>query len=56
MNRDIACNTDTLYEYKNPRAESTIARVYYEVNGQLLTKDIPINFLDYNIQLSPDKE
>lgn len=56
QDRDIkSCNTDALIEY-NPSVGSTIARVYYQVWDQTLTKDITIQFIDYDIDLSADQK
>lgn len=56
QDRDIkSCNTDALIEY-NPSVWSTIARVYYQVWDQTLTKDITIQFIDYDIELSADQK
>jgi len=30
--------------------------VYYGVGENVLTKDIPIQFLDYDVQLSPEQK
>lgn len=53
QNRDIACNVETLYEYKNPSVGSTIARLYFKPtdSDQLQHKDMTIQFLDYNVEL-----
>lgn len=56
QNRDIACNVETLYEYKNPSVGSTIARLYYAPpdSSELQHKDITIQFLDYAVELPSD--
>ncbi len=55
QDRDIGCNVESLFSYK-PSVWSTIARVYYGVGENVLTKDIPIQFLDYDVQLSPEQK
>ncbi len=52
QDRDFACNQETMIKY-TPQFDSSIARVYYEKDGKLLTKDIQIQFLDFDNTL-PD--
>lgn len=47
QNRDVACNQETMIKY-TPKFDSSIARVYYEQNGKMLTKDIAVQFLDFD--------
>lgn len=47
QDRDMACNQETMIKY-SPNYESSIARAYYEKDGTLLTKDITIQFLDFD--------
>lgn len=52
QNRDIECNQQALYEYTNSRVGSTIARVYYSNGTSTTHKDVTIQFLDNNIELT----
>lgn len=56
QNSDIACNTATLFEYKDQSAWSTIARVYFGNWDQLVSKDIPIEFIDFNMEIPSEKK
>lgn len=47
QDRDIACNQETMIKY-TPQYDSSIARTYYEKDGVLLTKDINIEFIDFD--------
>lgn len=47
----FSCNVLRLIKY-NPISESTIARIYYSENWENKTKDIKINFLDYELFLT----
>jgi PKD repeat protein len=52
QNKDIECNQQALYEYKDPSIGSTVARVYFTDESWTTThKDITISFLDNNIAL-----
>lgn len=56
QNNDISCNTTALFEYKNQYMWSTIARVYFWNWDQLLSKDIPIEFIDFNMEIPNEKK
>ena len=56
QNNDIACNTVTLFEYKDQIMGSTIARVYFGQWDQLISKDIPIEFIDFNVEIATEKK
>lgn len=43
----MACNQETMIKY-TPQFDSSIARVYYEKDGSLLTKDIGVQFMDFD--------
>jgi|GEM_PF-229590 len=47
QDRDMACNQETMNKY-TPQFDSSIARVYYEKDGKLLTKDLVIQFIDFD--------
>ncbi len=47
QDRDVACNQETMIKY-TPQFESSLARVYYETNGKLLSKDISVQFIDFD--------
>jgi hypothetical protein len=52
-NKDFLCNTVHTHKY-DPSFETTIARVYYiGANGQQVTRDINIRFLDFDLDLPP---
>lgn len=56
QNSDIVCNTATLFEYKDQNIWSTIARVYFGNWDQIISKDIPIEFIDFNIEIPSEKK
>ena len=56
QNKDITCNTVTLFEYKDQIPGSTLARVYFGQWDQLISKDIPIEFLDFNVEIPAEKK
>ncbi len=47
QDRDIACNQETMIKY-TPQYDSSIARAYYEKDGVLLTRDVSIEFIDFD--------
>lgn len=47
QDRDVACNQETMIKY-TPQFESSLARIYYETRGKLLSKDISVQFIDFD--------
>ena len=47
QDRDMACNQETMIKY-TPQFESSVARVYYQKEANILTKDLTIQFLDFD--------
>jgi len=50
--KDFACNTLYLKQY-TPKYETTVGRIYYTENGESLSKEFTISFLDYEMLLDP---
>lgn len=47
LDRDMACNQETMIKY-TPQFDSSVARVYFAKDGKMMTKDITVQFLDFD--------
>lgn len=55
QNRDFLCNELHLVKYE-PKYDSIIWRIYYQVDKKLLAKDFKVSFLDFQLDLTPEQK